>query len=116
MDERFLLKHKNHFKKIPILPVNHEIIKSVMGESQTVDKQALITIYVQGVEIEIIVLVIKKLVYDIILAVDTLNKLHATIDFPNKTLKCRINNKQHTIRLGRGEGKERSVCKPYTLV
>ena len=34
MDKRFLLRHKNHFIKIPILPVNHKIIKSATGESQ----------------------------------------------------------------------------------
>ena len=36
MDERFLERHKKHLKKIPILPVNHKIIKSATGESQTV--------------------------------------------------------------------------------
>ena len=87
------MRHKNHFKNIPILPVNHKIIKSATGVSQIVDKQALITRYVQGIEIETtVVRVVRKLVYDIILGVDALNKLHATIDFPNKTLKCTVNN------------------------
>ena len=115
MDERFLERHKKHFKKIPILPVNHKIIKSATGESQMVDRQALITISIQGVEIEITVLIIKKLVYDIILGVDALNKLHATIDFPNKMLKCTVNNSRHNIRLGRRRGKTGSVCEPSTL-
>ena len=61
------------------MPVNHKIIKSATGESQIVEKQALITRYVQGEEIEITVLVVRKLVYGIILEVDKLSKLHATI-------------------------------------
>ena len=46
-------------------------------------------------------LVIKKLVYDVIVGTDTLNKLQATIDFANRTLKCTIQDKLHTIKLGR---------------
>ena len=60
IDEHFLTKHKHCFKKIPILPVNNKIVISATCESQVVRKQALITIYTQGVEIEVPILVKKK--------------------------------------------------------
>ena len=72
MDERLLKRHKNHFIQTPVLPVSHTRIKSAMGESQIVDKQALITRCVQGTEIEVTVLVVRKLRH-IILEVDKLN-------------------------------------------
>ena len=81
----------------------------------------MITISIQGMEIEVTVLIIKKLVYNIILGVDALNKLHATIDFPNKILKCTVNNSKHDIRLGRRR-EDNTAAKffrlyngPYTL-
>ena len=85
--------------------MNHKIIQSATGESQIVEKQALITRYVQGTEIEITVLVVRKLGHDIILEVDKLNTLHATIEFRNETLQCKVDSGQHIIRLGRSKDK-----------
>ena len=36
-----------------------------------------------------------------VVGTDTLRKIHATIDFTNKTLECIVKNTQHTINLGR---------------
>ena len=51
-------------------------------------------------EIEIPVFIVKNLVYDVNVGTDTLRKIHATIDFTNKTLECIVKNTQHTINLG----------------
>ena len=88
---------------MPILPINNKMVTSATCESQVVGKQALITICTQGVEIEVPVLVIKKLVYDVIVGTGALNKLQATIDFANRTLKCTIEDKLYTIKLGRSD-------------
>ena len=42
----------------------------------------------------------QNLIYDVVLGIDTLKKIHATIDFTNKTLTCIIQNKLHNISLG----------------
>ena len=87
------------------------MVTTTTGHSQTICKQALITIFSQGMEIEVPVLIVKNLVYDIILGTNTLRKIHATIDFANKTLKCIILNKLHTIILGH---KQSNICLLYT--
>ena len=47
---------------------------------------------------EIPVLIVKNLVYDIIVGTDTLRKIHATIDFTNKTLECTVKNTKLTAK------------------
>ena len=49
---------------------------------------------------EVPVLIIKNLVYDVVLGTDTSRKIHAKIDYANKTLTCVVQNKLHTINLG----------------
>ena len=93
INETFINKHKHQFKKTPILPVNNTIVTTAIGDLQTICKQVLITICSQGMEMEVPVLIVKGLVYDVILGTDTLRKIHTTVDFTNKTLNCIIQNK-----------------------
>ena len=88
-------------------------MKSATGESQVVEKHSLIAKYVQGVEIEIAVLVVRKLGHEIMLEVDKLNTLHATIEFPNETLQGKVDSGPHIIRLGRSRDKITN-CLLYT--
>ena len=44
ISEKFINKHKTHFKKVPILPVNNTIIKTATNDNQIINRQALVSI------------------------------------------------------------------------
>ena len=58
IDEKFVNQHKHQFIRTPILPVRNMIVTTATGDSQSIGKQALITICTQGVETEIPVLIV----------------------------------------------------------
>ena len=71
INEKFI--HKNaQFKKVPILPINNTIVKTATNDTQTLNRQAFITIISQGIRLEVPVLVIKDLIYDVKLGTDTI--------------------------------------------
>ena len=76
------------------------MVTTATADTQIICKQALISIITQGIEIEVTVLIVKNLVYDVILGTDTLRKTHATIDFSNKKVTCTIRYKLYTVKLG----------------
>lgn len=77
ISENCINKNKVQFKKVPILPVNNTVIKTTTDEQQRVNKQAFINIVSQGMQLEVSVLIIKNLIYDVILGTDTLKKVNA---------------------------------------
>ena len=88
-----------HFKKVPILPIKNAINKTATDDLQKVNKQAYIIITSEGMQLEMPMLVVKSLIYDIILGTDTLTKINAIIDFKNNKLMCTVSNKEHSVRL-----------------
>ena len=84
ISEKFINKNIVEFKKVPILPINNTTIETATNEVQKINKQAYITISSQGMELETPVLVVKDLIYDVIIATDTLKKINAIIDFSKK--------------------------------
>ena len=50
ISKEFIDEHRHQFKKTPILPVNNTVVTTATGDSQTINKQALITINSQGME------------------------------------------------------------------
>ena len=104
------IENDNSVKKVPILPVNNTIIKTATNGNQIINRQALVSITTQGVEIEVPVLLIKDLVYDVILGTDTLNKINVVINFNNNTMMCMVNNKDYSVKLGHIDIKSESVA------
>ena len=68
INEKFINKHKHQFKRTPILPVKNTMLTTATGDTQIIIicKQALISIFSQGIEIEVPVIIVKNLVYDVI--------------------------------------------------
>lgn len=107
INDKFIEKNKQRYKKIPILPLNNTVITTATGEKQRVSKQVMTKINVQDIEIEITALIVKNLVYDVIVGVDTLRRLQAIIDFNKRQISIVINKKPYKIRLDNNE--KRSV-------
>ena len=59
INEKFINKHKYQFKKTPILPVTNIMVTTATGDTQIICKQALISIIIQAIEIELPVLIVK---------------------------------------------------------
>ena len=70
--------------------------------------------------LEVPLLVIKDLIYDMILGTDALNKINAVIDFNSSILMCTINNKCYNVKLGQididyeSDSSDVRIIKPHT--
>ena len=73
ISEKFVNKHKHQFKETQILPVSNTIVTTATGESQTICNQVLVTIWSQGMEVEIPVLIVKNLIYDVVLGLSLIH-------------------------------------------
>ena len=50
-------------------------------------------------QLEVPILIIKNLIYDVILGIDTLRKINGIINFNNNKLMCMVNNNNYSMKL-----------------
>lgn len=106
--------HNAHFKNVPKLPTREIQITTANKSMEKVNHQMYVSITCQGLEIELPVLIVDKLIYDCILGVDALDRLNAVINMKDGQMTCTVNNICITIDL-RAPVKEQNPPQPEIL-
>lgn len=87
MEEQFFWKNHEKFNKVEILPTTKTSIITATGKRSPVsNKQIFLTVHINNQPVEMVMLLVKSLAYQIIVGVDTLSKVNMIIDFQSKTL------------------------------
>lgn len=90
INEKYLNKIKG--KSVPILPSKNISITTANNSQYKVQSQAYINISMQKMEFTACVFVVKDLIYDVVLGIDTLTNIKAIINLEEQTLTCKIDN------------------------
>ena len=112
---QFVNNNPAYFKGTPALPVNKIEIKSATGDVRKVTKQIYVMLEVDKIEWQIPALVIKGLIYDVIIGIDTLGLMRATIDVGQKSLTFIHNGEQHSVGLNQEDVKTEGVRQPIEI-
>lgn len=118
ISERFISKHSKHFKNTATFPVNNTSINTATNGKESVKKQMLININLDGNNIDIPMLVVPNLVANVLLGIDQLTYLQANLNLKENSMSYCISNKNYNVKFKNKHsqiGDEQRRTQPVTI-
>jgi hypothetical protein len=104
ISQSFINRHQKFFKKASMLPVMNTQIQTATSVREKVTKQVLVNIQRDKFDMDVTVMCIKNLMYDVIFGIDVLFNMQARLDIIKCELLTKIKGEIFSFKLNeRGE-------------